>query len=85
VKATVVCPGLVDTEWSGGINHDDSRAMPASDVAQALWTAHRQGEVLCVPGIEDPEVIQRWTDTEPALLLQGNRAELAFRYRHPAP
>lgn len=85
VGATVVCPGLVDTEWSGGLNHGDPRAMPAVDVAQALWTAHRQGEVLCVPGIEDPEVLRRWMDVEPTLLLQGNRAQLAPRYQHPAP
>ncbi|MET8627648.1 SDR family NAD(P)-dependent oxidoreductase [Kitasatospora sp. NPDC004669] len=84
VTATVVCPGLVDTEWSGGRNRDDPRAMPATDVAQALWTARRQGEVLCVPGIEDPEVVRCWTDTEPALLLQGNHAQLAPRYRRPA-
>ncbi len=83
VTATVVCPGLVDTEWSGGVNRGDPRAMPAPDVARALWTAHRQGEVLCVPGIEDPEVLRRWTDTEPTLLLQGNHAELAPRYRQP--
>ena len=83
VKATVVCPGLVDTEWSGGINHHDPRAMPAPDVAQALWTAHRHGEVLCVPGIENPELLQHWTDTEPTLLRQGNHATLAPRYRHP--
>ncbi|MER6565224.1 SDR family NAD(P)-dependent oxidoreductase [Streptomyces sp. NPDC001093] len=85
VSATVVCPGLVDTEWSGGANHGDPRAMPAPDVAQSLLTAHRQGEVLCVPGIEDRDVIRRWTDTEPTLLLQGNHAELAPRYRRPAP
>lgn len=77
VAATVVCPGLVDTDWSGGRNHGDPRAMPAPDVAQALWTAHRQGEVLCVPGIEDPEVLEHWTAVEPTLLLQGNHAELA--------
>lgn len=33
VTATVVCPGLVDTDWSGGANHGDPRAMPANDVA----------------------------------------------------
>ncbi|WRZ88124.1 SDR family NAD(P)-dependent oxidoreductase [Streptomyces sp. NBC_01007] len=83
VRATVVCPGLVDTEWSGGINHNDPRAMPASDVARALLTAHQQGETLCVPGIDNPETIQSWTDAEPTLLLQGNHARLARRYRQP--
>jgi uncharacterized protein len=83
VKATVVCPGLVDTEWSGGINHNDPRAMSAADVAQALFTAHQHSETLCIPGIDDPEDIQHWTDTEPTLLHQGNRAELALRYRQP--
>jgi short-subunit dehydrogenase len=85
VTATVVCPGLVDTEWSGGINHRDPRAMPPDDVAQALWTAFQQNEVLCIPGIDEPDLIQRWTDQEPTLLHTGNRARLAPRYaRTPA-
>ncbi|MFJ6835470.1 SDR family NAD(P)-dependent oxidoreductase [Streptomyces sp. NPDC091209] len=83
VKATVVCPGLVDAEWSGGINHTDPRAMPAPDVAQALLIAHRHDETLCVPGIDNPETIQNWTDTEPTLLHRGNHARLALRYRQP--
>jgi hypothetical protein len=60
--------------------------MPAADVAQALFTAHQHGETLCIPGIDNPEDIQHWTDTEPTLLHQGNRAELALRYRQsPRP
>ncbi len=85
VRATVVCPGLVDTEWSQGANHGDPRAMPAGDVVHALWTAHRRGEALCVPGIEDPDLIQSWQQHEPALLQAGNHARLARRYRSPEP
>jgi short-subunit dehydrogenase len=83
VSATVVCPGLVDTEWSGGINQGDPRAMSAEDVAQALWTAYQRREVLCVPGIDDTDIIRRWTEQEPALLRHGKHARLAARYRNP--
>lgn len=85
VTATVVCPGLVDTEWSEGANHGDPRAMPAEDVVHAMWTAHRRGEVLCIPGVDDPDVIRRWEHHEPALLRAGNHARLADRYRSPEP
>lgn len=85
VTATVVCPGLVDTDWSGGANHGDPRAMPADDVARALWTAHRNGEPICVPGIADPQIIEDWIRTEPALLEHGNHARLAPRYQAHGP
>ncbi|WP_371476491.1 SDR family NAD(P)-dependent oxidoreductase [Kitasatospora sp. NBC_00315] len=85
VTATVVCPGLVDTEWSEGANRGDPRAMPAQDVVDAMWTAHRRGEALCVPGIDDPTLIRHWEQHEPALLQAGNHAQLANRYRNSGP
>jgi short-subunit dehydrogenase len=81
ITTTVVCPGLVDTEWSDGANHGDPRAMPVTHVAHAAWTAHRRGELLCVPGIDDPTIIDRWVRDEPALLTAGNHATLATRYQ----
>jgi hypothetical protein len=77
--ATVVCPGPVDSERSGGINKGDPRAMPAADVTRALGPAKRRGEVLCAPGIEGPGAVQRRTEAEPALPRQGDHAELDCR------
>ncbi|PRY35187.1 SDR family NAD(P)-dependent oxidoreductase [Umezawaea tangerina] len=81
VTATVVCPGLVATEWQGGMNQGNPNAMSAADVAAAAWTAFTRGEVLCVPGLEDAAAVDRFAEAEAALLFGGNRAPLAERYR----
>ncbi|HWO61461.1 MAG TPA: SDR family NAD(P)-dependent oxidoreductase [Umezawaea sp.] len=81
VTATVVCPGLVATEWSGGANHDNPRAMSPQDVATAAWTAFTRGDTVCVPALDDPDLFEHFTDAEAALLNAGNRSTLATRYR----
>jgi hypothetical protein len=39
------------------------------------------GEVVCIPGLEDPAVIDRYHQAQREMLRQGNRPELAERYR----
>jgi hypothetical protein len=80
VTATVVCPGRVATEWSGGANQDQPRVMSAEDVATATAVAVERGETLCVPGLPDAKVLERLQDVERTLVVDGNRAELADRY-----
>ncbi|MGI3781068.1 MAG: SDR family NAD(P)-dependent oxidoreductase [Janthinobacterium lividum] len=84
VHATVVLPGRVQTEFSGGAAKQDPQAMTASDVAVAAWKAHTQGEGICVPGLEDAAAIADLIAAEGVLLAAGNRPELAFRYA-PSP
>jgi short-subunit dehydrogenase len=82
VTATVVCPGRVATEWSGGASREsEPGVMSAQDVATATAAAVEQGEVLCVPGLADAGTVDRFTDAERELLSDGNRTALADRYR----
>jgi hypothetical protein len=80
VSATVVCPGRVATEWSGGANQDQPRVMSAEDVATATAIAVERGETICVPGLPEVEAVERLQDVERTLVVDGNRAELAQRY-----
>ncbi|GAB3379613.1 SDR family NAD(P)-dependent oxidoreductase [Amycolatopsis echigonensis] len=80
VTATVVCPGRVATEWSGGANQDQPRVMSAESVAIATAVAVERGETLCVPGLPDATALDRLQEIERTLVVEGNRAELADRY-----
>ena len=80
VNATVVCPGRVATEWSGGVNQDQPRVMSAEDVATATAVAVERGETVCVPGIAEVEALERLQEVERTLVVDGNRSELARRY-----
>lgn len=80
VNATVICPGRVATEWSGGANQNQPRVMSAEDVATATAVAVERGETICVPGLPEVEALERLQDVERTLVVDGNRAELAPRY-----
>ncbi len=80
VHATVVCPGLVSTDWSGGANRNRSDAMSAEDVATATAVAVARGEAICVPGLSEPEALDQLQQAERALLAAGGRSTLAERY-----
>ncbi|GHF17242.1 short-chain dehydrogenase [Streptomyces spiralis] len=89
VHVQVVCPGLTATEFHLGTGeapvpgearvHDEG-GMPAADVVTASLSALETGEVVCVPGMSDPEGVTRLTDAELAL-RNGSGATLAPRYR----
>jgi hypothetical protein len=80
VSATVVCPGRVATEWSGGANNDQPGVMSAETVATATAVAVARGESICVPGLADVEAIDRLHEVERTLLVDGNRSAPADRY-----
>ncbi|MEW2623592.1 SDR family NAD(P)-dependent oxidoreductase [Streptomyces sp. NPDC048106] len=84
VTATVVCPGRVATEWSGNQSQENQPGvMSAQDVATATAAAVELGETVCVPGLADTGSVDRFTDAERELLSDGNRADIADRYRAP--
>ncbi len=80
VQATVVCPGQVATDWSGGANRNRPDAMSAEDVATATAVAVARGEAVCVPGLSGPEALDRLQQAELDLLRQGGHSSLAERY-----
>ncbi len=89
VHVQVVCPGLTATEFHLGTGLDpvpgrtrvhDEGGMPAADVVTASLAAVETGEVVCVPGLSEPEALTRLTDAELAL-RKSSGTDLAPRYR----
>jgi short-subunit dehydrogenase len=92
VQVQVLCPGLTETEFhlTTGAEpvpgrqervHEDG-GMNAGDVVTASLRGLTDGEVLCVPGLADPQAAERLVQAE-AELRQGSRPVLAQRYRDP--
>lgn len=80
VHATVVCPGLVSSEWNGGASQVPN-AMTPQDVAQAAWMGFSRGEVLCFPGVESNDPFDRLAEAERGMMGGSFNSELAARYR----
>ncbi|MFE2062296.1 SDR family NAD(P)-dependent oxidoreductase [Streptomyces sp. NPDC059467] len=86
VRAQVVCPGVVATEFHDGFGHNVPSAMSAQDVAQASLAGLDLGESVCVPGLEDQSAaLDALLAAESALLSGGNRATPATRYLKHQP
>lgn len=80
VNATVVCPGLVSSEWNGGASRLPN-AMTPDDVARAARVSFSAGEAMCFPGLESIGLLDELEMTE-AQIMRGNLgSDLASRYR----
>ena len=76
-------PGLVATEFHARTGRDPSKLPPmmtASDVVAASLAALERGEVICVPGLDDPSLLERLAEAQRAVLMSANRPTLAARY-----
>lgn len=80
VRATVVCPGLVSSEWNAGASRVPN-AMTPEDVAHAAWTGFSRGEVVCLPGLEELDALDRLASAELAIMSGAITPTLAGRYR----
>jgi short-subunit dehydrogenase len=76
VRVQVVCPGLTATEFHlsageapvpGEARVHDEGGMPPADVVTASLAALETGEVVCVPGLSDPDAVNRLASAEGAL------------------
>ena len=85
IRVQVCCPGAVVSEFHdvAGVPRPPA-AMSPEEVVAASLRALDAGEVVCVPGLEDPTVVERYHDAQREMLRQGNRPELAERYRAAA-
>lgn len=84
IRAQVVCPGMVATEFNQGAGQHVPFAMSAEDVAAASLAGLRLGETVCVPGLEeDTDALDALLAAETALQHGGNRPSPASRYRQP--
>ena len=83
VRAMVLCPGIVATEFHtvAGLGGPLPGSMSADDVVRATLRGYEAGEVVCVPGLEDVERIRVSDEAQSKLLMDGNKQTLAARYR----
>ena len=89
VRLQALLPGVVATEFHDTLNVDRSRmasmAMGPDEVVTASLAALEHGELICVPGLEDPALIEQLTGAQRAVMQAGNRPQLAARYKAPSP
>jgi short-subunit dehydrogenase len=85
VRLQALLPGVVATEFHDTLNVDRSRmasmAMQPDDVVAASLAALEAGELVCIPGLEDPTLVEQLTGAQRAIIQAGNQRELASRYK----
>ncbi len=82
VRLQVVCPGMVRTEFHTRQDMDMSARprLEPEQVVQASLAGLERGEVVCIPAMEDVELLQRHDQADVELLGAGMAAVLATRY-----
>ena len=80
VRSMVCCPGLVESEFHGP-DWQGPPQMSAEDVVTACLRGLEAGEAICLPGIEDPEVVETLDAAERAMIANTRVTTLASRYR----
>jgi short-subunit dehydrogenase len=87
VQVQALCPGIVrDTEFHGLVaGFDPSRlegvTVDAQQIVQASLVGLELGEVICVPGLDDPALVDRIGEVQRQLAARAGRGSLAERYR----
>ncbi|HXJ24034.1 MAG TPA: SDR family NAD(P)-dependent oxidoreductase [Polyangia bacterium] len=84
VRAMVCLPGLVKTEFHEVQGIDTTRMPPRmapEDVARAALAGLAKGEVVCVPGLEDPAPLGQIDQAQAVALAAARSVEIATRYR----
>jgi uncharacterized protein len=90
VRVQVCLPGLVQTEFHTvqefDTSHIASKKMTPDDVVTAALSGLAQGEVVCVPALADPALLDRLAESQRAVLKAGamQNVVLAERYRQHA-
>lgn len=87
VKVQVVCPGLVKTEFHTRQEIDLS-SMPRLDpvdVVQASLSALGRDEVVCIPTLEEPGLLDGRDAAQAEMLRAAYPPKLAERYREETP
>jgi len=82
VRLLVVCPGVVKTEFHTPQKIDMSHMprLEPEQVVQASMLALDRGEIVCIPTLEDADLLLRHDEAEIAILTGGMRPVLAKRY-----
>lgn len=84
LRVQVCLPGLVKTEFHEVQGMDTSKMPPRmspDDVARAALSGLAQGEVVCVPGMEDTSPLRQIEEAQRGALAASRSVDLASRYR----
>lgn len=86
VKVQALCPAVVLTEFHLRQGIDPKRFPPdilstPEEVVQASLAGLRLGEVICLPGMEDPSLLARLEDDQRRFFEQSGAGGLANRYK----
>jgi short-subunit dehydrogenase len=86
VQVQALCPGLVETEFHERVGADPSRfpsaiVMKPEDVVQASLAGLKLGEVICVPSLEDPDLLTQIQESQKRFFELSRSGSLAARYR----
>jgi short-subunit dehydrogenase len=83
VRVLVVCPGIVRTEFHSrqGIDLSAVPRMEPEMIVEASLQDLERGEVLCIPGLTDESVRDRFLAAERELLQFTRTTELPARYQ----
>jgi short-subunit dehydrogenase len=85
VRVQACCPGLVDTEFHTPAGRDLAAApfpvMRPEEVVSAALAGLRLGEIVCIPGLNNPSMIDNVSQVQQALLLTAVSSPLASRYQ----
>ena len=85
VRVQALCPGVVKTEFHELMGVDPSRIPPsmvmkAEDVVQASLAGLKMGEVICIPALEEPKLLDQVHQSEVGLWERTGSGTLAERY-----
>jgi short-subunit dehydrogenase len=83
IQIQACVPGIVDTPFSHGPDAAPPPAhmvMAPEEVVAASLAALELGEAVCVPGLENRELLDRLGELQLDLLLAGNQNHRAARY-----
>jgi short-subunit dehydrogenase len=86
VRVQATCPGVVRTEFHDVVGMDPGSfpadiVMSPEDVVTASLTGLGLGEVICVPGLEDPALLSQIDDVQRQFFEKTKTGTLAPRYK----
>ena len=85
VRVLVCLPGRVATEFFTVQGMDMAQMPPMmkpEDLVSGVLSGLAQGEVICVPALRDPSLIQRLSEAQVAIIKEaGQQPDLAARYQ----
>lgn len=85
VQVQALCPAVVLTEFHTSQGIDPGRfppeiVMQPADVVDASLAALKAGEVICLPGLDDPQVLENVWDSQRQLIDRSGSGKVSKRY-----